>query len=305
MTDVRTPDVPDLGDEWISLRRDHLLAEMHGHHGRPGLTRLAALGGLVVTASVAATVALSAGSGTPNAFAGWAAAPTAPTATELMAAETACQAPAGASQPTLTDTRGPFTMVLYATGTGTQLCLSGPSFSGRGLTGRGVGMENNPPPAGAIAVDRMAFLATDGQAYAMAEGRTGAGVAAITLTLADGTPVVATVTNGYFAAWWPGGSLATSAQVTTASGTTTQAIDHPTPPGGSAADGHVATGHVPPAGPGPGGPVSCSASGSSSSYAGSTAARPGQLGSVVCHQGATDAQQPAVPGASSPAAPAG
>jgi hypothetical protein len=45
----------------------------------------------------------------------------------------------------------------------------------------------------------------DGQAYSFADGRTGSGVSAVTLILDDGTRVTATVQNGWFVAWWPGG----------------------------------------------------------------------------------------------------
>jgi hypothetical protein len=46
-------------------------------------------------------------------------------------------------------------------------------------------------------------------------------VTGVTIDLSDGTNVTATVANGYFAAWWPGDTEATSAQVATDQGVST------------------------------------------------------------------------------------
>ena len=70
-----------------------------------------------------------------------------------------------------------------------------------------------------------------GNALTLVDGRTGAGVTAVTIERSDGSSVQATVTNGWYLAWWPGTVTATNAEVTAASGTSTVAFPStPTPP---------------------------------------------------------------------------
>ena len=92
--------------------------------------------------------------------------------------------------------------------------------------------------------------AADGP-YTLINGRTQPGVTGVTLLRDDGQDVVASVAHGWFVAWWPGSSGTTSAQVTTASGTTTEplvALAMPNPPqpslrgSGSASSGGSSTG---------------------------------------------------------------
>jgi hypothetical protein len=64
-----------------------------------------------------------------------------------------------------------------------------------------------------------------GHAFGFAYGRTGAGVSAVTLVLDDGTKVQATVTKGWFVAWWPSAQQLKSAELTTPSGASTQAFN--------------------------------------------------------------------------------
>jgi hypothetical protein len=58
----------------------------------------------------------------------------------------------------------------------------------------------------------------------LVDGRTGAGVTAVTIERSDGSSVQATVAGGWYLAWWPGTVAATNAQVATASGTSTVAF---------------------------------------------------------------------------------
>jgi hypothetical protein len=59
--------------------------------------------------------------------------------------------------------------------------------------------------------------------YTFIDGRVANGVTGVSLTLDDGQNIVATVAEGWFVAWWPGNTAdATSAQVTKASGTTSE-----------------------------------------------------------------------------------
>jgi hypothetical protein len=64
-----------------------------------------------------------------------------------------------------------------------------------------------------------------GEAASMLDGEAGADVSAVMLTLDDGSTIQTTVANGWFAAWWPGSQGVQSAEITTASGTTTQPLN--------------------------------------------------------------------------------
>jgi hypothetical protein len=111
------------------------------------------------------------------------------------------------------------------------MCVSGPSINSSAQANsqmRSIGGQPVLPEAGQIAVDRLqAESANDGQAYTIAEGSVGSGVTAATLVLSDGSDVVTTTGNGLFLAWWPGSAVVTSANLTTATGTTTQPISSP------------------------------------------------------------------------------
>jgi hypothetical protein len=78
-----------------------------------------------------------------------------------------------------------------------------------------------------------------GNALTLVNGRTGAGVTAVTIERSDGSSVQATVANGWYLAWWPGTVTATNAEVTTASGTSivafpsTPALPAPSCPSGA------------------------------------------------------------------------
>jgi hypothetical protein len=87
-------------------------------------------------------------------------------------------------------------------------------------------------------------LSTSDGPYTLVDGRVGAGVSGVVLVLDDGQDVVTTVADGWFVAWWPDSASATSAQVTSASGTTTESLTwlHHSPagppaPGASGASG--------------------------------------------------------------------
>jgi hypothetical protein len=86
---------------------------------------------------------------------------------------------------------------------------------------------------------------SDGHALTMVDGRIGAGVTGVTIARSDGTSVQATVKNGWYLAWWPGTEHATTAQVTSATGTSAQAFptgpDRPTP--SCPAGAHCASGY--------------------------------------------------------------
>jgi hypothetical protein len=204
-----------------------------------------AAGALVTAAAAAAAVAfVDLGPSTSEAFAGWSRTPTHASTAQVADAKDACQSQrssfsTGAAKamkaarikdlptisdmtPVLTDTRGPFTFVIYSGANGSNgTCISGPNFTSLSTRSGTVG----GPPAGKIVGSFEAHTEHAGDAYSFLEGHAGAGVTAATLVLSDGSQVQTTVQNGWLVAWWPGSADVTSAQVTTASGTTTQHLD--------------------------------------------------------------------------------
>lgn len=74
-----------------------------------------------------------------------------------------------------------------------------------------------PPAWGAANVDFDITATADGQPFTVVEGSTGPGVNDVTLQLNDQTSVVASMSNGVFAAWWPGEATVTTLQVTSES----------------------------------------------------------------------------------------
>ena len=109
--------------------------------------------------------------------------------------------------------------------------------------------------------------------YTLVAGQTENGVTGVTLVRDDGQDVVATVADGWLVAWWPGSASITSAQVTTASGTTPQALVPAPKPGGPCLG--VSSSSAPKAG----GPSSVYRSG------GSAPANPGNTASCAGNSG--------------------
>jgi hypothetical protein len=181
----------------------------------------------------------------PAAFAGWSRVPTHASRAQVAGATADCASqvtgpprrtgPAsttaikglpsvGTLHPVLTDTRGPFTFVIYSgAGNASASCISGPNFTSLSMRVGGGGAA--APPAGRIATSLEAHTAHAGDAYSFVEGHAGAGVAAVTLILSDGTHVQTTLQNGWLVAWWPGSAQLSAAQVTTPAGTNTQRFD--------------------------------------------------------------------------------
>ncbi len=193
---------------------------------RPRLRRprLAIGGGLAAVAGAVAAglvAVLTLAGGASTAIAGWTAAPTTPTPAQLAAATAYCTAnvPDPGLPLKLSDTRGPFTVLIYSDGATSNFCTVGPSFRNAS------GWTTSPPvtpPTGRL------FLWSDhtatgaGGAYGSMIAQAGDGVSAADLTLDDGSVVTATVHNGWAVAWWPGTHHLAAAHLTTPSGTQTQ-----------------------------------------------------------------------------------
>ena len=184
-----------------------------------------AVGALATAAGTAGAVAvvISLSAGASNAFAGWTPTPTRPAPDQLAAASADCQtqSPVAGLPLKLADTRGPFTFAVYADANSSASCIKGPTFTSVSSNTTSAPID---VPAGHIFLSS-SHATNSGGAYSFADGRTGAGVNAVTLVLDDGTNVQSTVANGWFVAWWPGASNVKSADITTPAGTTNQTFD--------------------------------------------------------------------------------
>lgn len=214
---------------------------------------LSAASGVAVAAGAALAVLLfTAGSRPSVAFAGWTARPSVAPQGQLGTAETECQRNNALHSltPALVDSRGPYTLLVY-TANGGSACVTGPELlsptgdppivpfgsflsasvaareaaAGHGAPGSSTG---TPAPLAADAIrsavtgNTMTKESAPRAAYSLDIGQAGTNVTAVTLVLDDGTRVAATVSHGWFAAWWPGNSSARSAEITGASGTSTE-----------------------------------------------------------------------------------
>jgi hypothetical protein len=256
-----TDPLADIGPS-STVERDRLLQRVLSSERastRPGWQRArrrrlvlsAASGGGVAAAAVAAVLVFTAGNAPSVAFAGWSADPTAPANGQVQAAESECQrnSTLASLTPIFADTRGPYTLLAYAGNSGT-LCVTGPSL--QSPTGEpsivpfGTFLSNSsaaerrahpatptPPNTSPIAPDAIERIVTGvtitkasapSASFSLDVGRVGEKVTAVTFVLAGGSRVEATTANGWFAAWWPGGEPAQTAEITTTTGVTTQQL---------------------------------------------------------------------------------
>ncbi len=253
--ELLTPGVPTLSDEWVRERTQHLVEEIATPSRRKKRRYvLGGVGGGVL--AVAATLVGLLGPWASPAFAGWSSQPTSAASGQVSTAETACASLAAnlASEPgstasatlppvSLTDARGPYTLTVYGI-TNPSLCVLGNGFSslnedggtfasdaasmgggtpvvGRSTTGRISTKQWSPAPSapGEATVEfENSAVNSNGWAFSVVEGSVGWQVSVVTLTLSDGSSVVATVGHGIFAAWWPSQATVSSIQATGASG---------------------------------------------------------------------------------------
>jgi hypothetical protein len=174
-----------------------------------------------------------------------------------------------------TDVRGPFTLEIYQDGDAHATCLTGPSItvvSESSPTGRSTSASQRGSGSGGKDGGRSSSLETgtgswslvtgtgnDGTSgeiddvvvthltstsqgpYTFVEGRAEPGVAGVTIVRSDGEHVQATSDNGWFLAWWPGTEAATSAEITTSAGVTSEVLRTPAPLPGISAPGAPST----------------------------------------------------------------
>lgn len=206
--------------------------------------------------AAAASSAVLLSSAAPEAFAGWTAVPTKPTAAALNTATALCNAlnPTGGrltGKPVLTEARDRYVAAIYmnkATAS-YQACVSngvwggdgtgvmgGPlnanaapgadqlgipadgAMSGVGFPGLGAGFRGRIPAWWSALTGRQRRANSDIEQNLV--GRAGRNVRSVTLVFDRGAAVNATVENGWYFAWWPGAALPDTVKVTTSSGTT-------------------------------------------------------------------------------------
>jgi hypothetical protein len=206
----------------------HSVARVTGGDYRPG-TRgsrrpmaLAAIVGAGGAAGIVAAVALL-GAGISNAFAGWTAEPTpiSPAQHRTATAHCRAQSPIGGLPLVLSDGRGPFVFEIFANRLQSVACISGPSFTSASGSVLSVALS---VAAGKVSLTTTHQTVRNGQHYSLADGHAGSGVTGVKLELDDRTAVVATVENGWFAAWWPGAHDIRVADVYTNSGVQPQML---------------------------------------------------------------------------------
>ena len=96
------------------------------------------------------------------------------------------------------------------TATSSHLCLQGGRFD-RLEQHRA---SQADVPAGQVQLSGPGMKNSSGQALTLVDGRIGAGVTSVTIDRSDGSSVQATVSGGWYLAWWPGTAQATTANVT-------------------------------------------------------------------------------------------
>jgi hypothetical protein len=181
-------------------------------------------------------------------LAGWSADPKPPGKAQRAAAVTRCKsqlrrlwrserrhrttlgAPPRLFKAATVDTRGPYTLSLLIDGHRQATCFTGRRRAGHRFVAYGYEYSRMPrPAAGKISgfVGGITTIESGRNAYTYANGRTGAGVEAVTLLLADHRRILATTENGRYLAWWPGDQRVVSAEVKTTTSTTTQSLHSP------------------------------------------------------------------------------
>jgi hypothetical protein len=224
----------------------------------PRLT-VGALAGAAVTTGTVLSVAVLGGAS--PAFAGWTPSPTAALVGQTTTADASCQAQL-ASAPALpgssdasgwtavaTDVRGPFTLVAYEDGAADASCLTGPSLTtvstrtsvGGQMSASGSASALGGPVRTSVTVggngsDGIEQVSIDPLnsasqgPYTVVEGEIAADVTGVTLVRSDGQDIQASIGDGLFLAWWPGTASATTAEITTSGGVTSDPLSTPAPP---------------------------------------------------------------------------
>ncbi|MFI6511921.1 hypothetical protein ACIBCT_30335 [Streptosporangium sp. NPDC050855] len=180
--------------------------------------RLAAVCG-GVAAGIAAALLLPGVFGGGSAMAAWTATPHAVSGDRATDAQQTCLDSARDTtknttgrelgfRPVVTEGRGPWTLVYVNDGSGhlaeiTCLLRDGDLVGSQGSTPGPDARPLPPVPAGSARATLGAVMSTSEQSVRIVTGRVGADVAGLELSTEAKGSVTATVTGGYFTAWWP------------------------------------------------------------------------------------------------------
>ena len=192
--------------------------------------RWIAVGATAVASGVAAVVLPGVPGGTPPAaFASWTAVPAALAVSDVQAAGQACRrdhfgqlAEMAPMLPTdgqiqqmdtvLAEQRGSYTYTLLSDGRWLAQCLTGDGLGGGVLASAGqvdlrTGWSLVPAPDGVVVLTGGTQRTGGGASatYRWLSGRVGERVSGVEVIPTGEGVVTATVSNGYFAAWWPAG----------------------------------------------------------------------------------------------------
>lgn len=233
---------------WTPSEEDALLAMVFSTGSQPSpevgtsvpsgpqqrVKRAVLIGLSIVVAGTIALVVDLVGSDSPTAFAAWTTSTTTPPASQLKAAQSACESfyekgtrltPAvtsgelASSLPpvVLIDSRGPYEMLVYAGTTGEGVCLWD---SSGGVVSVGASNGETLPATSDLSIGApgVGFDTVRRSVLTYAYGHAGTSVTGVSLQLANGLEVQATVHNGFYAAWWPSQTDVTTAKVTTSKG---------------------------------------------------------------------------------------
>jgi hypothetical protein len=182
--------------------------------GDLGLRARVAVGGAGIGAVAAAViVAVFSGSTAAPAFAGWTAKPTAAVSQQIRNAARDCRL----SGPVLVETRGPYTAAVFASRYGGTACVIGPGMSFEGSVG-GVRAPDNRFKPNQIGMAVSTGGDDQGHGFTVLTGRVGTAVRSVVIHRSYHGNVVASIKGGWYLAWWPAGTRATYATVTTTSG---------------------------------------------------------------------------------------
>ncbi|WP_240674860.1 hypothetical protein [Cellulomonas endophytica] len=191
--------------------------------------RLWATAPLAAAAAVVAGVLLTAGPPQP-AFATWTATPQAPDAGAAALAETSCRsgAPAGTRpRAVLAEQRGVVVLTVLEDRDGpwSTGCVWSRHDQAEGSIAGATEVEPPAPAPGGLAlVGQVSTWSQEDGDWSVVWGWAGAGVERVVVDREVGGPVTATVTDGWFAAWWPTQAQAATLTPYAADGTAGPAV---------------------------------------------------------------------------------
>jgi len=196
------PPVPRPTDRSVSARAEGLVGEFARQRRFAAIRRSGAVAAIAAVGLVAMLTPLLGEGTTPNAFAGWTAVPKVADQAQSRAAHARCARvePAVARPtPVIAEQRGQFTLLLFVGGGQTVVCISDRHMLVVGVA-QSVAARSAPR---AVTEGAGGFEHLRASPVTFLTGRAGAGVSTAVLDLADGRRVTASISHGWYVAWWP------------------------------------------------------------------------------------------------------